>query len=151
MLFSNLLKVEKNASCLRDEPQIAVVASKTTIPWVILVALHKLLASLHILQKLKAKLRTVAPSATSYAPCRNCNSCSISAPLSKKQSGSIMEPANSHPEKYLGFFLKGVRQCLSIDLAYAEMHVCVSAISSRFSFGVGDGFEYRKPRVFRAI
>ena len=47
---------------------------------------------------------------------------------------------NPHLDKFLLSFSKGSRQCLGINLAYAEMYVCLSNIFRRFGSGGEKGF-----------
>ena len=44
---------------------------------------------------------------------------------------------NPRLERYLVSFSKGSRQCLGINLAYAEMYICLAAIFRRFGGGKG--------------
>ena len=46
---------------------------------------------------------------------------------------------NPRLDRYLVSFSKGSRQCLGINLAYAEMYLCLAAIFSRFGSGGKEG------------
>ena len=46
---------------------------------------------------------------------------------------------NPRLDRYLVSFSKGSRQCLGINLAYAEMYLCLAAIFSRFGSGGENG------------
>lgn len=46
---------------------------------------------------------------------------------------------NPRLDRYMVSFSKGSRQCLGINLAYAEMYVCLAAIFSRFGSGGEQG------------
>ena len=46
---------------------------------------------------------------------------------------------NPRLDRYLISFSKGSRQCLGINLAYAEMYLCLAGIFSRFGSGGDDG------------
>ena len=46
---------------------------------------------------------------------------------------------NPRLDRYLVSFSKGSRQCLGINLAYAEMYLCLAAIFSRFGSGKVNG------------
>lgn len=47
---------------------------------------------------------------------------------------------NPRLDRYLVSFSKGSRQCLGINLAYAEMYLCLSGIFRRFGSGGAQGF-----------
>lgn len=47
-------------------------------------------------------------------------------------------------DRYLVSFSKGSRQCLGINLAYAEMYLCLGAIFRRFGSGGENGVRYRE-------
>ena len=49
---------------------------------------------------------------------------------------------NPRLDRYLVSFTKGSRQCLGINLAYAELYMCLSAIFSRFGSGGPDGIRF---------
>ena len=46
---------------------------------------------------------------------------------------------NPRLDRYLVSFSKGSRQCLGINLAYAEMHICLAAIFTSFGSGGAEG------------
>ncbi len=46
---------------------------------------------------------------------------------------------NPRLDRYLVSFSKGSRQCLGINLAYAEMYLCLAAIFTRFGSGGANG------------
>lgn len=46
---------------------------------------------------------------------------------------------NPRLDRYLVSFSKGSRQCLGINLAYAEMYMCLAAIFTRFGSGGKEG------------
>ena len=46
---------------------------------------------------------------------------------------------NPRLDRYLVSFSKGSRQCLGINLAYAEMYLCIAAIFNRFGSGGANG------------
>ncbi len=50
---------------------------------------------------------------------------------------------NPRLDKYLVAFSKGSRQCLGINLAYAEMYLCLSNIFRRFGSGGKQGFRLK--------
>ena len=49
---------------------------------------------------------------------------------------------NPRLDRYMVSFSKGSRQCLGINLAYAEMYLCLAAIFRRFGSGGSDGVRF---------
>ena len=49
---------------------------------------------------------------------------------------------NPQLDRYLVSFSKGTRQCLGINLAYAELFICLSSLFKRFGSGGADGVRY---------